>query len=249
MTNSAAGRRTRADVLLVQKGLAGSRTEATAAIQAGGVHADGQKVTKPSQLLGESAELGFVRAHPYVSRGGIKLAAALDAFQLDCHDKICLDLGASTGGFTQVLLKKGAARVYAVDVGHGQLSTRLQGNPRVVCLEGVNARQLSPDHIPVRPSAIVADLSFISLKLALPNALELAAPDAWLIALFKPQFEVGRRQVGKGGIVHNPLVRERALADFMAWLSSERGWTIVGSMQSPIAGGDGNCEYLVSARK
>ncbi len=237
------------DVLLVQRGLARSRAEAGAAIRAGGVRAEGRLVLKPSQMLAPDAQLRFAPPHPYVSRGGIKLAAALDAFGLSCENAICLDLGASTGGFTQVLIERGAARVYAVDVGHGQLSAQLRGDPRVVSLEGVNARELTALRIPDRPSAIVADVSFIGLKLALPKPLELAAPDAWLTALFKPQFEVGRAHVGKGGIVRDAAVRERALADFAAWLSSERGWTILGSMQSPITGGDGNCEYLVAARK
>jgi len=239
----------RADVLLVQRSLARSRAEAIAAIEAGGVPADGRIVTKASQQLALDSNLQFETAHPYVSRGGVKLAAALDEFQLSCTGLICLDLGASTGGFTQVLLERGAARVYAVDVGHDQLRMELQSDPRVISLERTNARSLAEEQIPVPPQAIVADVSFIGLKLALPNALGLAAPGAWLVVLFKPQFEVGRSQIGKGGIVRDAAVRERALADFSAWLSSEQRWTVLGSMQSPIAGGDGNIEYLVAARE
>jgi 23S rRNA (cytidine1920-2'-O)/16S rRNA (cytidine1409-2'-O)-methyltransferase len=239
----------RADSLLVQRGLARSRAEASAAIEAGGVRANGQIISKPSQLLAQDVELQFIPAHPFVSRGGIKLAAALDAFALSCANAICLDLGASTGGFTQVLLEREAARVYAVDVGHGQLSPELRDDGRVVSLEGINARELTAEQIPDRPGAIVADVSFIGLKLALPKALEFAAPGAWLVALFKPQFEVGRAHIGKGGIVRDAAARERALADFTAWISSEQGWTLLGSMQSPITGGDGNVEYLVAARK
>lgn len=249
MSDRSAPSHVRADILLVQKGLARSRTEASAAIAAGGVNANGRIVAKPSQVLAADAELQFAPAHPYVSRGGIKLAAALDAFALSCKESICLDLGASTGGFTQVLLDRGAARVYAVDVGHGQLRGELRSNGRVVSLEGINARTLTAEHIPERPGVIVADLSFISLKLALPNALALAPAGAWLVALFKPQFEVGRARIGKGGIVRDAAARERALADFIAWLSSEQGWTVLGSMPSPILGGDGNMEFLVAARK
>lgn len=240
--------RTRADVLLVQCGMARSRAEAISAIDAGGVHANGRIVTKASQLLAHDSKLQFVPAHPYVSRGGVKIAAALDRFQLSCAGQICLDLGASTGGFTQVLLERGAARVYAVDVGHGQLHAELRSNDKVVSLEGVNARKLAAEQIADRPGAIVADVSFISLKLVLPNAFKLAAPGAWLAVLFKPQFEVGRAHIGKGGVVRDAAARERALADFTAWLSSEQDWTVLGSMQSPIAGGDGNIEYLVAAR-
>jgi 23S rRNA (cytidine1920-2'-O)/16S rRNA (cytidine1409-2'-O)-methyltransferase len=243
------GRGTRADVLLVQRGLARSRSEAGAAIKAGDVRAGGNVVSKASQLLARDTELQFVPAHPYVSRGGVKLAAALDEFHLSCEDLVCLDIGASTGGFTQVLLERGAARVYAVDVGHGQLHAALRSDPRAVSLEGVNARELIAAQIPDRPHAIVVDVSFISLKLALPKPLDLAAPGAWLVALLKPQFEVGRARIGKGGIVRDPMARERALADFIAWLSSEQGWTILGTMQCPITGGDGNIEYLVAARK
>jgi 23S rRNA (cytidine1920-2'-O)/16S rRNA (cytidine1409-2'-O)-methyltransferase len=238
----------RADVFLVRKGFAASRAEASAAIAAGGVHANGRKVLKPSALLPDDADVTFEGAHPYVSRGGIKLAAALDHFALSPEGLACLDIGASTGGFTQVLLERGAKHATAIDVGHGQLSPIIANDPRVTSLEGVNARDLSAAQIPEPPQAIVADVSFISVKLALPNALALAAPGAWLVALLKPQFEVGRDNIGKGGIVRDTAARDAALADFVQWLSTDRNWTVIGSMQSPIEGGDGNVEYLVAAR-
>ena len=238
----------RADVFLVRKGFAASRAEASAAIAAGGVHANGKKVIKPSALLPDDADVTFQRAHPYVSRGGIKLAAALDHFALSPERLVCFDIGASTGGFTQVLLERDAKHVTAVDVGHGQLNPVIANDPRVTSLEGVNARELSAAQILEPPQAIVADVSFISLKLALPNPLALAASGAWLVALFKPQFEVGRENIGKGGIVRDVAAHEEALSDFVEWLSSDQKWTVTGSMQSPIEGGDGNVEYLVAGR-
>jgi 23S rRNA (cytidine1920-2'-O)/16S rRNA (cytidine1409-2'-O)-methyltransferase len=238
----------RADVFLVRKGFASSRPEASAAIAAGGVYANGKQVVKPSSLLSDSANVTFERAHPYVSRGGIKLAAALDHFALSPEGLVCLDIGASTGGFTQVLLERGAKHVTAIDVGHGQLNPVIANDPRVTSLEGVNARDLTAAQNAESPQAIAADVSFISLKLALPNALALAAPGAWLVALFKPQFEVGRDNVGKGGIVRDAAVREAALSDFLQWLSSDQKWAVIGTIQSPIKGGDGNVEYLVTAR-
>jgi 23S rRNA (cytidine1920-2'-O)/16S rRNA (cytidine1409-2'-O)-methyltransferase len=238
----------RADVFLVRRGLAASRAEAGAAIAAGGVHANGRIVAKPSALLPDDADVTFERVHPWVSRGGIKLAAALDHFAFSPSHLACLDIGASTGGFTQVLLKRGAAHVYAVDVGHGQLNPEIAGDPRVTSIEGMNARALSAAQIPVSPQAIVADVSFIGLKIVLPNALALARQGAWLVALFKPQFEVGREHVGKGGIVKNAAARDAALAGFVEWLASDQQWSVAGSMQSPIEGGDGNVEFLVAAR-
>lgn len=241
-------RGTRADLLLVERGLASSRAEARAAILSGGVRANGLTVAKPSQLVSAEAEFSYVRAHRYVSRGGIKLAAALDGFAFSPADKICLDLGASTGGFTEVLLERGARRVYAVEVGHGQLARSLREDGRVIALERVNARELGATQIPEPVEFIVADLSFISLKLALPAPFALAKPRASLVALFKPQFEVGRRNIGKRGIVRNPEVRQRALDDFVEWLSSSQGWTVTGTAPSPILGGDGNEEFLIAAR-
>jgi len=241
-------RSARADVFLVSHGFAASRAEAQAAIRAGNVEADGETITKPAQRLHESMRISYAPPHPYVSRGGVKLAAALDRFALSPQGRSCLDIGASTGGFTEVLLERGAARVYAVDVGHGQLHGKLRADPRVTAIEGLNARDLSPANIPAPPRAITADVSFISLKLALSAALRLAAPDAWAVLLVKPQFEVGPRGVSKGGIVKDDRLRDAALAGIAAWIEAE-GWQVLGTMESPISGGDGNKEYLLAAKK
>jgi 23S rRNA (cytidine1920-2'-O)/16S rRNA (cytidine1409-2'-O)-methyltransferase len=187
-------------------------------------------------------------AHPYVSRGGVKLAAALDHFALSPEGRVCLDLGASTGGFTQVLLERGATHVYAVDVGHDQLHAKVRSDPRVTALDGLNARDLTAARVPQTPQAITADVSFISLKLALPPALHLAAKDAWAVLLVKPQFEVGPRGVSKGGIVRDAAAREAAVAEVTGWMKAQ-GWQMLGSMDSPIAGGEGNLEYLLAAQK
>lgn len=244
-----AGAKTRADVFLVRNGYAATRAEAQSAIRAGRVRADGRVVAKASELLDGFAAVDYEKAHPYVSRAALKLIAALDHFELSPKDRICLDIGASTGGFTQVLLERGAAKIYAVDVGHDQFNADLARDRRVAVREGINARELSEKDIPEQPSAIVADVSFISLRLALPPALELAAPGAWLVALVKPQFEVGREKVGKGGIVRDASARESAAEDFVRWLSATDRWSVIGRMESPIAGGDGNVEYLVAVRK
>lgn len=239
----------RADVFLVEQGYAKSRNEAQAAIKAGRVFVDGGPVLKSSQPLSTSMRVEYAPAHPYVSRGALKLIAALDHFGLSAEGLTCLDLGASTGGFTQVLLERGAGRIFAVDVGHGQLHTEIAGNERVVSLERRNARDLRPSDIVGPVQAIVADVSFISLKLALPPALKMAAPDAWLIALLKPQFEAGRENIGKGGIVRDPQAHEDVLRDWVRWLDAQTGWAVMGTMESPIMGGDGNKEFLVAARK
>lgn len=243
------GARLRADLFLVSRGYAMSRAEAQAAIAAGRVFADGQVVLKPSQPIADAAYIAYEKAHAYVSRGALKLVGALDRFALSPQGLVCLDIGASTGGFTQVLLERGAAKVYAVDVGHHQIHADIARDARVIGIEGVNARALSAAQISERPQAVLADVSFISLKLALPPALELAAPAAWLVALVKPQFEVGRDHVGKGGIVRDAAARAAALDDVVAWISSVQGWSVVGYMESPIEGGDGNREFLVAARK
>jgi 23S rRNA (cytidine1920-2'-O)/16S rRNA (cytidine1409-2'-O)-methyltransferase len=243
------GARLRADVFLVERGYAASRAEAQAAIAAGRVLVDGHAVLKPSQPIAAAATVAYEKAHAYVSRGALKLIAALDRFALSPQSLVCLDIGASTGGFTQVLLERGAARVYAVDVGHGQMHADVARDARVVAVEGVNARELSAAQIPEAPRAIVADVSFISLQLALPPALELATPGAWLVALVKPQFEAGRGKIGKGGIVRDADTRAMVLDVVVAWLSSVQGWSIIGQMESPIPGGDGNLEFLVAARK
>ena len=196
----------------------------------------------------ESMTIQYEPAHPYVSRGGVKLAAALDHFALSPEGRVCLDLGASTGGFTQVLLERGATHVYAVDVGHDQLHAKLRSDPRVSALDGLNARDLTVAKVPQAPQAITADVSFISLKLALPPALHLAAKDAWAVMLVKPQFEVGPRGVAKGGIVRDASAREAAVAEVTGWMKAQ-GWQMIGTMDSPITGGEGNREYLLAAKK
>lgn len=236
----------RADRMLVALGRFGSRAAAQAAIAAGCVTANGQPVRKASEVLARDALIEATAAHPYVSRGGLKLKHALDVFTVDVEGKACLDLGASTGGFTDVLLQAGAARVIAVDVGHGQLHPKIAANARVVSLEGFNARDLAASRLAPPPSLIVCDLSFVSLHKVLARPLSLAAPGATLIALFKPQFEVGPENVGKGGIVNNQRAVEAALAAFPRFLAAE-GWAARPPVPSPIEGGDGNREYLFCA--
>lgn len=240
----------RADVFLVEQGYAKSRNEAQAAIEAGHVFADGASVAKPSQQFSKAMAIRYSPAHPYVSRGALKLIAALDHFSLSPEQLTCLDLGASTGGFTQILLERGARKVFAVDVGHGQLHAKVAGDERVISVEHRNARNLSQDDIAGSVQAIVADMSFISLKLALPPALRIAAPDAWLVALFKPQFEVGREKIGKNGIVNDSYARMHAVSEFLQWLNGQGNWRVLTPpfIESPIAGGDGNREFLVAAR-
>ena len=239
----------RADVFLVEQGYAASRAEAQAAIHAGNVSAGGKPVSKPSQTIAPDAAIEYAKPHPYVSRGALKLAAALDRFELAPAGLTCIDVGASTGGFTEVLLERGAKKVYAVDVGHGQMHTKLAADPRVITLEGVNARDLNSAHVPEQVDAVVADVSFIGLKLVLPAALKLAHQGAWLVALVKPQFEAGVGKVGKGGIVKDKSVQEEALQSIIDWLGGQPGWSVIGTMVSPIVGGDGNREFLLAARK
>lgn len=242
--------RIRADRLLVARGLLPSRTQAQEAIEAGRVFSAGRPVTRPAEILPEDAPLEVSPpAHPYVSRGGLKLAYALDHFGIDPDGAVALDLGASTGGFTDVLLRRGVRRVYAVDVGHGQLAPAIRNDPRVIALEGVNARNLTTAEIPEPLGLIVCDVSFISLLLALPPALDLVRPGGHLVALIKPEFEVGPGGVGKGGIVRNPAVRDAARARIADWLADRPGWTVEGTVESPIAGGDGNREFLLAARR
>jgi 23S rRNA (cytidine1920-2'-O)/16S rRNA (cytidine1409-2'-O)-methyltransferase len=240
---------TRADVFLVEQGYAASRAEAQAAIRAGNVSAGGKPVLKPSQVIALDAAIEYAKPHPYVSRGALKLIAALDRFELSPAGLTCIDVGASTGGFTEVLLLRGAHAVYAVDVGHGQMHVKLSADPRVIALEGVNARDLGQTQVPEQVDAVVADVSFIGLKLVLPAALKLARQGAWLVALVKPQFEAGVGKVGKGGIVKDKSVQEEALQNIVGWLGAQAGWSVVGTMESPIAGGDGNREFLLAARK
>jgi 23S rRNA (cytidine1920-2'-O)/16S rRNA (cytidine1409-2'-O)-methyltransferase len=240
---------TRADVFLVEQGHAKSRAEAQAAIAAGLVRINGVVLDKASRDVPAGADIEYEKPHPYVSRGGVKLAAALDRFALSPEGLTCVDLGASTGGFSQVLLQRGARKVFAIDVGHGQLHPEIAADPRVVPLEKTNARDLSLTHVGAPVDAIVCDVSFISLKLALPPALALAGARAWAVVLVKPQFEVGRDGIGKGGVVKDPALAEAALADMMAWWRTMPGWSVIGSMESPISGGEGNREFLLAARR
>lgn len=240
--------RKRADVVLVERGLFDSRAKARAAIEAGGVAADGRRLGKPSELIEEHAEIEAAAAHPYVGRGALKLVHALDLWPVQVEGRTVLDVGASTGGFTEVCLERGAARVYAVDVGRGQLHPKLAGDPRVVSLEGVDARNLDAHVIPVAPDLVVTDVSFIGLAKALPAALRLAAGGADLVALVKPQFEVGPENVGKGGLVKDEAARARALADVAEFLKVS-GWIVRATADSPIVGGDGNHEYLLWASR
>jgi 23S rRNA (cytidine1920-2'-O)/16S rRNA (cytidine1409-2'-O)-methyltransferase len=236
----------RADVLLHQRGLAESRAKAQALILAGSVVAGDHRVEKPGQLLDESIELRVKDQLKYVSRGGLKLERALDEFSLSPQGRVCVDLGASTGGFTDVLLQRGAARVHAVDVGYGQLHPKLRTDPRVVVHERVNARELRLDE---PCSAAVADLSFISLRLVLPALVAALRPhDAWACVLVKPQFEAGRAEVGKGGVVRDPAVHQRVVRE-IAEQFEKLDLSLVGSVESPVLGPAGNREFLVSARR
>ena len=236
----------RADVLLHQRGLAESRAKAQALILAGSVVAGDHRVEKPGQFLDEGIELRLKEQLKYVSRGGLKLEHALDQFQLPVTGRVCVDLGASTGGFTDVLLQRGALRVYAVDVGRGQLHEKLRADPRVIAQERVNARELQ---LPEPCAAAVADLSFISLRLVLPAlAAALRPADAWACVLVKPQFEAGRAEVGKGGVVRDPLVHERVVREIAEELEKLE-FEIVGSVPSPVLGPAGNREFLLAGRR
>jgi 23S rRNA (cytidine1920-2'-O)/16S rRNA (cytidine1409-2'-O)-methyltransferase len=240
----------RLDKEIVARGLAPSRSRAQDLIRRGLVTADGIVALKPGTEVPEGAAIHIAdAAGDPVSRGGVKLTAALDYFRLQPDGLVALDVGASTGGFTEVLLQRGAARVYAVDVGHGQLHPRLARDPRVVALEGCDARRLDRTLVPEPIGAVVADVSFISLTKVLPAALALTAPGAWLVALIKPQFEAGRAAVGKGGIVRDPAARERAVAMVQAWVAGQAGWRVLGVIPSPIAGGSGNAEFLLGAMR
>ncbi|WP_338662807.1 TlyA family RNA methyltransferase [Pararoseomonas sp. SCSIO 73927] len=240
----------RADAALVERGLAESRTRAQALILAGVVFSGERRVDKPGQELREGDPLE-VRGqdHPWVSRGGLKLAHGLEAFGLDPAGRVCIDVGASTGGFTHVLLHHGAARVYAVDVGHGQLAWSLRNDPRVVVLERVNARYLEPAQVPEPVGAVVCDASFIGLSTVLPAALAMAAPSAFAVALIKPQFEAGPGNVGKGGVVRDPNVHRAVCAKVTGWWSGLAGWEVLGVTESPITGPEGNKEFLIGARR
>ena len=240
--------RKRADVLLVERGLFDSRAKARAAIEAGRVTAAGRPVARAAEPLDEDADIQAEPAHPWVGRGGLKLDHALGLWPVDVAGRTALDVGASTGGFTQVCLARGAAHVYAVAVGRGQLHPSLAADPRVSDLSGVDARRLDRALVPQAPGLVVCDASFIGLAKVLPAALALAAPDADLIVLVKPQFEAGPEHVGRGGLVRDPAVRAAVLARVEAELN-DLGWTVRATAESPVAGGDGNLEYLAWARR
>jgi 23S rRNA (cytidine1920-2'-O)/16S rRNA (cytidine1409-2'-O)-methyltransferase len=239
----------RLDVLLVERGLAETRTKAQALILAGTVWSGDKKLDKAGASFADDMAIEVRgRDHPWVSRGGIKLAHALDHFAIDVAGAVALDIGASTGGFTDVLLSKGAARVYAVDVGHGQLAWKLRQDPRVTVLERVNARYVTAKQVTEPFDLVVCDTSFVGLETVLPAALALAKPPAKLVALIKPQFEVGAERVGKGGVVRDPVLHQEVCARIAAWLSG-RGWTVIGIVESPIRGPEGNIEFLIHARR
>jgi 23S rRNA (cytidine1920-2'-O)/16S rRNA (cytidine1409-2'-O)-methyltransferase len=232
----------------VARGLFESRAKARAAIEAGGVVADGRRVLKASEAIDPEAEVTATPAHPWVGRGALKLAHALELWPVSVAGRVVVDVGASTGGFTEVCLASGAVRVYAVDVGRGQLHPTLLADPRVVSLEATDARDLTIALVPEPPGLIVSDVSFIGLEKALPAALALADDGADLVALVKPQFEVGPERVGKGGLVKDEAARADALEAVARFLTAS-GWPVRGTTASPIVGGDGNVEFLIWARK
>ncbi len=239
----------RIDQLLVERGLAESRARAQALIMAGLVFAKGARVEKPGQQLAPDAEVELKgRDHPWVGRGGVKLDGALGLFGLDPTGAVAMDIGSSTGGFTQVLLHHGAAHVFAVDVGTNQLDYRLRNDPRITVLEQTNARELTTALIDRACNWVVCDASFIGLRKVLEVPLQLAAPQCRLVALIKPQFEVERGEVGKGGIVRDPALHARVCDEVRGWLEGT-GWTVQGIMPSPITGTEGNVEFLVSAHR
>lgn len=237
----------RLDLMLVKRGLAPSRAQAQDLIKRGLISVAGSVVRRAATPVQEGDAIGVATVPHYVSRGALKLAAALEHFAFPVRGVVALDVGASTGGFTQVLIERGAARVYAVDVGRGQLHPRLARLKRVVSLEGYDARRLDRGAVPEPVGAIVADVSFISLTKALPAALALARDGAWLVALIKPQFEAGRGAVGKGGIVREAAQRQRAVELVRDWLSSRAGWRVLDVIPAPIRGGSGNQEFLLGA--
>ncbi|SDF88276.1 TlyA family RNA methyltransferase [Thalassobaculum litoreum] len=240
----------RLDQLLVDRGLVESRTRAQALVMAGKVFSGERKLEKAGQQVAEDIALE-VRGqdHPWVSRGGLKLAHALEHFAIDPTGAVAIDVGASTGGFTDVLIQGGAAKVYAVDVGHGQLAWKLRNDDRVIVLEKTNARHLTAEHVPDPVDMVVCDASFISLKTVLPAAIAMVKPGGRMVALIKPQFEAGRAQVGKGGVVRDPDVHAAVCDDIRAWLDGIGGWAIDGIVPSPITGPEGNIEFLISARR
>ncbi|MEP3264731.1 MAG: TlyA family RNA methyltransferase [Hyphomicrobiales bacterium] len=239
----------RLDQAMVERGLAPSRSRATDAVSRGVVFVDNIQAGKPAQKVSPEAVITMDDpANGYVSRSALKLIAALDVFEFSPKGLKIIDIGASTGGFTQVLIQRDAAHVFAVDVGHDQLHTSIQQDARVTNMQGLNARFLSKDDIDTPLNAIVSDVSFISLKLALPPAMSMVEPGAWAALLVKPQFEVGRELVGRGGIVRDKQDGKNAADNIAAWINEMSGWCVEGLIECPITGGDGNQEYLLGAR-
>ena len=238
----------RADLYLTANGYYESRARAQAAIKAGLVKVDGKRLKKASEKLSDFNEISAKAEHPWVSRGGLKLAYALKEFGVSAEGKTCLDVGASTGGFSDVLRQKGAARVYAVDVGHGQLHASLHDVTEIISMEGQDARELTAAHFDTKPQLIVCDASFISCMKVLERPLTLAATSADLITLVKPQFEVGKAGIKRGGLVKSESLALQSLSDVSAWVTAQ-GWHVVKTCRSPIKGGSGNTEYLLHARK
>ncbi|MBO9497831.1 MAG: TlyA family RNA methyltransferase [Novosphingobium sp.] len=248
------GKKQRIDQMLVERGLAESRTRAQALVMAGLVFAGETKIAKPGQTVAEDAAIEVRgRDHPWVSRGGIKLAHAIEHFGLDPAGATAMDIGSSTGGFTDVLLSKGAAHVFAVDSGTNQLAWKLRQDPRVTVLEQTSARLLTPELIDRPCGWVVCDASFISLRKVLEVPLRLAAPQCRVVALIKPQFEVGKGEVGKGGVVRDPALHRRVCDEVEAWLTGADkdlgGWAVQGIVESPITGPEGNVEFLISAKR
>ncbi len=240
----------RLDQLLVEQGLADSRAKAQALLLAGNVFAGERRLDKPGTMVDPETLLTIRGAgHDHVSRGALKLIAGLDAFAIDPAGRTAIDVGASTGGFTEVLLRRGAVRVHAVDVGYGQLATQLRTDPRVCVLERTNARHLSQKQVPEPVDLVVCDASFIPLHLVLPAALALTNASASLVALIKPQFEVGKGRVGKGGVVRDPALHAEVCEAVREWLEGLPGWSVIGLVESPITGPAGNREFLIGARK
>ncbi|HPJ93928.1 MAG TPA: TlyA family RNA methyltransferase [Deltaproteobacteria bacterium] len=236
----------RLDKILVDRGYVDTRSKALGMIMSGSVLVDGKPVTKAGTAINADADIVLKELPPYVSRAGGKLAAALDAFDIDLTGMVAVDIGASTGGFTDVMLQRGAARVYAVDVGHGQLHWRLRNDERVIALEGINARNLDPDSIPELCDIATFDVSFISLKLVVPPVLKVLKPNSSIIALIKPQFEAGRQHVKKGGIIRDEHVADEVIDDMVTFFTS-LGLEVCGTIPSPVKGVKGNQEYLLYA--
>ena len=240
----------RLDQLLVDRGLVETRSRAQAMIMAGNIYSDTKRLDKSGQQVKIDIPIEIKgQDHPWVSRGGLKLEKGLNDFEVSVQGKTCIDVGASTGGFTDVLLTNGAKKVYAVDVGQGQLAWKLRGDDRVEVLEKTNARHLTAELIPDPIDMIVCDASFIGLEIVLPAALDLAVPGAHVIALIKPQFEVGKGRVGKGGVVREPELHKEVCDRIEAWLGAREGWTVKGVSQSPIKGPQGNIEFLICGVK